>query len=48
LSYSSTLKMETIRYSETSVEFQRITWYYVQEDRTLNDYRCENLKSYKL
>jgi hypothetical protein len=31
---------------ETSVDFQRTTWRYIPEDRTLYAYRCENLKSY--
>jgi hypothetical protein len=33
--YSSTLKIEAISSSETSVDFQRTTWRYVPEDRTL-------------
>jgi hypothetical protein len=44
--YSSTLKMEAICFSETSVDFQRTTWRYIQEDSTLHNQRCENLKSY--
>jgi hypothetical protein len=35
LSYSSTLKMEGTYSSETSVEFQRTTWHYIPEDRTI-------------
>jgi hypothetical protein len=44
--YSSTLKMETICSSETSVDFQRVTRRYIPEDKTLHNHRCENLKSY--
>jgi hypothetical protein len=45
--YFSTLKMEAIRSSETSVDSQRTTWRYIPEDGTVLNYRCENLKSYK-
>jgi hypothetical protein len=45
--YSSTLKMEAICSSETSVGFQRTTWRYIPEDSTLHIHRCENLKSYR-
>jgi hypothetical protein len=38
LAYSSTLKMEAICSSETSVDFQRTTWRYIPEDRTLHMY----------
>jgi hypothetical protein len=31
----------------TSVDFQRTTWRYIPEDRTLHNHRCENLSSYK-
>jgi hypothetical protein len=49
LAYSSTLKVEVIRSSETSVDFQRITRRYIPEDkRTLHNYRCDNLKYYTL
>jgi hypothetical protein len=41
----STLKMEATFLSETSVDFQRSTRGYIPEDRTLNKYRSENLKS---
>jgi hypothetical protein len=34
LVYSSTLKMEAICFSETSVDFQRAIWRYIPEDRT--------------
>jgi hypothetical protein len=44
--YSSTLKMEAICSSETSVDFQRTTQRYIPEDGTLHNHRCENLKSY--
>jgi hypothetical protein len=43
---SSTSKMEAIYSSETSVDFQRTTWRYIQEDCTLHNHGCENLKSY--
>jgi hypothetical protein len=33
--YSSTLKMEATCSSETSVDFHRISWRYIPEDRTL-------------
>jgi hypothetical protein len=32
--------------SETSVDFQRTTWRYSPENRTLHNHRCENLKFY--
>jgi hypothetical protein len=44
--YSSTLKMEAIWSSETSVDFQRTTQRYIPEHSTLHNRRCENLKSY--
>jgi hypothetical protein len=43
LAYSSTLKMEATRSSETSVDFYRTTWRYIPEDRTLHNYICETL-----
>jgi hypothetical protein len=43
---SSTLKMDATPSSETSVCFQRTTWRYIQEHRTLHNYRCENLESH--
>jgi hypothetical protein len=42
----SSLNMETICFSKTSVDFQRITRGYIPEDGTLHNHRCENLKSY--
>jgi hypothetical protein len=33
--YSSTLKMEAMCASETSVDFQRTAWRYITEDKTL-------------
>jgi hypothetical protein len=33
---------------EVQVDFQRATERYIPEDRTLYNYRCENLKSYKM
>jgi hypothetical protein len=41
----STLKMEAIRSSETSVH-TRSTRRHIPEDRILYNYRCNNLKSY--
>jgi hypothetical protein len=38
--------MEATYFSETSVDFQRITRRYIPEDRTLHNHRCENLRSY--
>jgi hypothetical protein len=35
--YSSTLKMEAICSSYTSVDFQWAAWYYIREDSTLSD-----------
>jgi hypothetical protein len=37
LAYFSTLKMEATCFSEASVEFQRTTWRYIPEDRTLQE-----------
>jgi hypothetical protein len=42
----STLKMEALFSSETSVNFQRIIRPYIPEDSTLYNHCCENLKSY--
>jgi hypothetical protein len=42
--YSSTLKMEEARSSETLIDFQRTTWRYIRKDRTLHNLRSENLK----
>jgi hypothetical protein len=47
LAYSSRLKMETIRSSETSVDLHRTTRRYIPEDATLHYHRRENLKSNK-
>jgi hypothetical protein len=46
--YFWTLKMEAIYSSETSVDTERTTRYYIPEDATLHNHRCENLKSYRL
>jgi hypothetical protein len=43
---SSTLKMEAICSSETSVASQQTTRRHIPEDDTLHNNRCENLKSY--
>jgi hypothetical protein len=45
LVYSSTLKMEAIFSSETSLDFQRTTRLYIPVDRTLNNHLCEDLRS---
>jgi hypothetical protein len=45
--FSSTLKMEAICSSETSVESQQTTRRHIPEDDTLHNHLCENLKSYK-
>jgi hypothetical protein len=44
--FSSTLKMEAIRSSETSVASQQTTRRYIPEDDTPHNHCCENLKSY--
>jgi hypothetical protein len=44
----STLKMEAIRSSETSVHFTGSTRPHILEDGILHSHRCENLKSYIL
>jgi hypothetical protein len=44
LAYSSTLNMEAICSSENSVNFQRTTWHYISEDRTLHSCHCGNFK----
>jgi hypothetical protein len=44
---SSTLKMEAMSSSETSVVTQRTTRRNIPEDDTLQNHRYENLKSYK-
>jgi hypothetical protein len=46
LTYLSTLNMEAICTSETSVDFRRITRRYVLENGILNNHLRENLKSY--
>jgi hypothetical protein len=38
--------MQAICSSETSVDTRRTTRNYIQEDSTLHNHRCENLKSY--
>jgi hypothetical protein len=47
LADSSTLKMEAIRSSETSVN-ARSTQRHIPEDDILHSHRCESLKSYKV
>jgi hypothetical protein len=43
--FFSTLKIEAICSSETSVDTQRTTRRYILEDGTLHNHHCENLKS---
>jgi hypothetical protein len=45
LAYSSTLKMEVTCFQRMSLDFHRTTRRHIAEDRTLRNYRCENLKS---
>jgi hypothetical protein len=40
--------MEAACYSEASVDFQLTTRYYILEDKSLYNHRCENQKSYEL
>jgi hypothetical protein len=47
LGWFSTLKMEVICFSETSVHIRTI-WCYIPEDGNSHSYRCENLKYYKV
>jgi hypothetical protein len=47
LAYILTMKLEATCSSETSDDFQRNTRRYIPENRTLNNRRCVNLKSYK-
>jgi hypothetical protein len=48
LAYFSTLTIEAIFSSETSVHFLYTTRGYITQDRNLRSHRCENLQSYKL
>jgi hypothetical protein len=43
IAYSSTLKMEAICSTGTSVDFHRTTWRYIPENRTLHIHLCGNL-----
>jgi hypothetical protein len=45
--YSSTLKMEATYSYETPVDFQRTTRRYIAKDRTPQNHRCGNLRSYQ-
>jgi hypothetical protein len=47
LDFSSTLKVEALCSSETSVATQLTTRRHIPEDNILHNHRCENLKSYK-
>jgi hypothetical protein len=42
----STLEMEVICSSKTSVDFQRVIRHFIPEDSTLHNHQCANLKSY--
>jgi hypothetical protein len=44
LAYSSSPKMEAVRFAETSVYFCRITRHHIPEYSTLHSNSCENLK----
>jgi hypothetical protein len=44
--FFSTLKMEAICSSKTSVDTKWTTQHYIPEDGTLHNYHCENLKSF--
>jgi hypothetical protein len=46
LDYSSDMKMKVTYFSETSVDIQRTTRRYTQEDRTRHNHRCEIFKFY--
>jgi hypothetical protein len=46
--YSSTLKKEAKRSSETSTEFRRTTLRYIPKIGLFHNHRCDNLKSYIL
>jgi hypothetical protein len=48
LAYSLILKMEATCSSETSVDFQWTTQYYIPQDKTLHNHHYENLKSYNV
>jgi hypothetical protein len=45
---SSTLKMEAMSSSETSVVTQQPTRRHIPENDSLHNHRCENLKSYTI
>jgi hypothetical protein len=47
LNYSTTLKMEAIRSTETSGTTQRTTRRHIPEEDTLQNHLCENLESYE-
>jgi hypothetical protein len=44
LAYSSTVKMEAVRSSETSVTCYRITEYHIAEDSNLRSHYCDTFK----
>jgi hypothetical protein len=46
LAYSSTLNVEARSFSETSADFQRITRWYIQENRTLHNFSDSDLILY--
>jgi hypothetical protein len=45
--FGSILIAQATYSSKTSVHFQRTTWRYILEDKTLHDNRCEYVKSDK-
>jgi hypothetical protein len=45
LAYSSTLKIDAVRSSETSVDFYQTIRHHILEDSSLHSYRNENLKA---
>jgi hypothetical protein len=44
LAYSLTLKMQTVRSSETSLKFYRTVRRYIPEDNTPHSQSCQNLE----
>jgi hypothetical protein len=45
LACTSTLNMEAVGSSETSVNLYQITWGHILEDSTFHSHRCENIRS---
>jgi hypothetical protein len=49
LAYSSTLKMETICSSETSIDFHRTAWRYIPQDIIIHSVLVlENINTHKV